>query len=175
MAKEVKMAEKDLISAGEVFEFIEKKNASEKFDKNNPLYWNLLSEIILESQLIRTSKGITQKDLADIMDTKQTAISRFENMGRAPNYDFIVRLAHALDCNPKLFIDGKYAVKVPDSLKQELEYIAEKKDVTIENYLLDSITKTIEADYKEISFKKIENYSDFDDKSDFDSDSALAA
>ncbi len=49
----------------------------------------------------RIEKKLSQKDLAERMGTKQSVISRFENMGRIPNYDFIIRLANALDLNLK--------------------------------------------------------------------------
>lgn len=146
------MGEMELISVDEVINTIDKNNENKKFDKNNSLYWDMLSEVILENQILRKRKNITQKELADRMDTKQTSISRFENMGRAPNYDFIMRLANALGCEPKLYIDGKYSVQVPNELKDKVNEIVKKKNISTVSYLADIIERNICKDYREIQF-----------------------
>lgn len=74
-----------------------KKNTS--LTKKDSKYWDALSQMITECERLRLQKELSQKDLAERMGTTQSVISRFENMGRTPNYDFIVRLADALDCS----------------------------------------------------------------------------
>lgn len=121
------------------------------FSPKHPDYWNMLSEIILECQRLRFEKNISQKLLSEKMETKQSVISRFENMGRKPNYDFLVRLAHELGCNPKMYLDGDFSVQVPYELREKLLEIAEQKNVDIEKYLTDCISSAINEDYIEYS------------------------
>lgn len=64
------------------------KNA---YDDMSPLY-DLKREIIR----LRIEKGLTQKDLANLMGTKQSAISRLENGSYNPSVDFLNRIAHTL-------------------------------------------------------------------------------
>ena len=44
----------------------------------------------------RIKKGLTQKDLADKLHTKQSVISRVENAKTMPSLDFLQRLADVL-------------------------------------------------------------------------------
>lgn len=122
-----------------------------KFSKDEPAYWNMLSEIILESQRIRYEQNISQKELSEKMETKQSVISRFENLGRTPNYDFLVRLAHGLGCNPKMYLDGDASVQVPYELRDKLEAIVSSKKITIEDYLVSCIKEAIEKDYQTLT------------------------
>lgn len=167
------MGAKNLILADDIIESITKENKEKPFDKNNALYWDMLNSFILEVQLLRHEKGITQKQLADRMQTKQTAISRFENMGRAPNYDFIVRLADSLGCNPKLYVDGDYAVQVPEHLRASVMKIAEKNHISVESYLTEIIQNAIMTDGQKFSFKSISNSNN--ENESYDDPDGLAA
>lgn len=57
----------------------------------NPIY-ELKKEIIR----LRLEKGLSQKDLADLIGTKQSAISRLENGSYNPTVEFLNRVAHSL-------------------------------------------------------------------------------
>ena len=70
--------------------FIEKKLKNE-YDEMSPLY-ELKKEIIR----LRIEKGLSQKELADLMGTKQSAISRLENGSYNPSVEFLNRIAHTL-------------------------------------------------------------------------------
>ncbi len=71
-----------------LFENQELKN---KYDEMSPIY-ELKKEIIR----LRIEKELSQKDLANLIGTKQSAISRLENGSYNPSVDFLVRIAHAL-------------------------------------------------------------------------------
>lgn len=45
----------------------------------------------------RIEKNMTQKDLADKIGTKQSAISRLESGGSNPSFKFLQKIAKALD------------------------------------------------------------------------------
>jgi DNA-binding XRE family transcriptional regulator len=45
---------------------------------------------------LRLEKGLSQKDLAKLIGTKQSAISRLENGDSNPSVEFLSKIAHAL-------------------------------------------------------------------------------
>ncbi|WP_454931845.1 helix-turn-helix domain-containing protein [Actinomyces oricola] len=47
----------------------------------------------------RTRAGLTQTELADRMDSKQSVISSIENGGQVPSVSTLWRIAHALNLN----------------------------------------------------------------------------
>ena len=53
-----------------------------------------LAKAIIEA---RTSKGLSQKQLAECLDTKQSAISRLEKAKTLPSLGFVKRIATALN------------------------------------------------------------------------------
>jgi transcriptional regulator with XRE-family HTH domain len=53
----------------------------------------------------RQEKGLSQRELAEIVGTTQSAIARLERGGRPPRIDTLLRIADALDCD--LVVDLK--------------------------------------------------------------------
>ncbi len=51
----------------------------------------------------RRARGLSQKELAELTGTTQSAIARLESGGRPPRIDTLLRIAEALDC--ELIID----------------------------------------------------------------------
>ena len=47
----------------------------------------------------RQAKGFSQRELAEIVGTTQSAIARLERGGRPPRIDTLLRIADALDCD----------------------------------------------------------------------------
>jgi len=47
----------------------------------------------------RTELGLSQKELADLCGTTQSAIARLESGGRPPRIDTLLGIAAALDCD----------------------------------------------------------------------------
>src|SRR4030042_5940176 len=76
-------------------------------------YWDPLAQIIMEMIEARHAQGLSQAGLATLMKTKQSVISRFENMGRKPNYDFFARLSIALKHAPGATLYGEYMAVLP--------------------------------------------------------------
>lgn len=50
----------------------------------------------------RTKKGITQKQLAEMVGTKQSSIARFESGNYNPTFAFVKKLADALGAKIKI-------------------------------------------------------------------------
>jgi transcriptional regulator with XRE-family HTH domain len=46
----------------------------------------------------RQAKGLSQRELAELVGTTQSAIARLERGGRPPRIDTLLRIAEALDC-----------------------------------------------------------------------------
>ncbi len=67
--------------------FLKKKDSIE--------YINL--QISKDVKLARVQKGLTQKELADRVGTKQTSISRLESGRLSPSISFLSQIATALD------------------------------------------------------------------------------
>ncbi|MGH3104021.1 MAG: helix-turn-helix domain-containing protein [Gaiellaceae bacterium] len=47
----------------------------------------------------RAARGLSQKELAQLCGTTQSAIARLESGGRPPRIDTLLRIAQALDCD----------------------------------------------------------------------------
>jgi|LSQX01.3.fsa_nt_gb transcriptional regulator with XRE-family HTH domain len=56
----------------------------------------MIRDLILDFKQARIKKNMTQEEVATLMETKQTAISRFENYDTKPSIDFLMRYAQAL-------------------------------------------------------------------------------
>jgi DNA-binding XRE family transcriptional regulator len=67
------------------------EETKKEYDALEPIY-AITSEVIR----LRIEKGLTQKDLAIIVGTKQSAISRLESGSYNPSFEFLSKVAHAL-------------------------------------------------------------------------------
>jgi len=74
----------------------------------NPEFRKASKELELGHALIRAildariNKGLTQKDLAEKIGTKQSSIARFESGAYNPTLSFVQKLAGALDVKIKI-------------------------------------------------------------------------
>lgn len=94
-----------------------------------------LEEFILEVIERRAELKISQKKLAKILGTTQSVISRFENMGRKPGYEFIKRISEALGGKLMITLNGDYAVVVPTELRERVDELANKEGLTPKEFL----------------------------------------
>jgi transcriptional regulator with XRE-family HTH domain len=99
-------------------------------------YWDPLSRIIMESMETRHKYNLSQQDLAKIMKTRQSVISRFENLGRVPSYDFIARMSIALGHKPGLTLYGDYMATVPVEKHELVMKKATEKGMSTQEYVL---------------------------------------
>jgi len=70
---------------------LEDDKIREEYDALEPIY-----EIKRELIKLRIEKGLSQKQLADIIGTKQSAISRLESADTNPSIEFLNKIAIAL-------------------------------------------------------------------------------
>ena len=59
----------------------------------------------------RIKRGLTQKQLAEKLNTRQSVISRLENMNTTPSLSFLKRLAKALDISLQVNFTDKKSVR----------------------------------------------------------------
>jgi transcriptional regulator with XRE-family HTH domain len=58
----------------------------------------LFAAIAVQVAEQRQARGLSQKELAELVGTTQSAIARLESGGRPPRIDTLLRIANALDC-----------------------------------------------------------------------------
>jgi len=78
-------------------ELLKDKKIKQAYDDLGPEF--ALIEIIIKK---RIEKGLTQKQLAKKIGTKQSAISRFESGTYNPSFSFLQKVANALDARLKV-------------------------------------------------------------------------
>jgi transcriptional regulator with XRE-family HTH domain len=59
---------------------------------------------------LRLAKGLTQEDLAKMLNTKQESIARLENGGSLPSLSTMKKLAEALDADLEINLRPKNAI-----------------------------------------------------------------
>jgi transcriptional regulator with XRE-family HTH domain len=64
-------------------------------DPDQGWFFTRIAEQVSEQ---RKARGLSQKELADLTGTTQSAIARLESGGRPPRIDTLLRIAEALDC-----------------------------------------------------------------------------
>ena len=91
-------------------DLIDKKESQKKLHKENPEYKEMYEEnknsplYNLRKRILhlRIDKGLSQSQLAEMAETKQSVISRFENGTCEPKLSTIKKIAEALDKEMKI-------------------------------------------------------------------------
>ena len=97
-------------------------------------------DLVIEAVNTRLEKGLTQKDLAAKLETTQSVVSRFENLGRQPTIKFVERVAKALGLRFRATLDGEFMYLVPKSIQQDVRVQAERSDQSVSDYLSSQLT-----------------------------------
>lgn len=58
-------------------------------------FWVAIAQLVAEQ---RRARGLSQRELAELCGTTQSAIARVERGLRPPRLDTLLRIANALDC-----------------------------------------------------------------------------
>ena len=83
-------------------ELLKDKKIKEAYEKLGPEF--TLIEMMIRK---RIEKGLTQKELAKRIGTKQSAISRLESGNYNPSLSFLKKVADALDTRLKVLLSEK--------------------------------------------------------------------
>jgi len=79
----------------------------------------LFAQIAEQVVAQRHARGLSQRELAELTGTTQSAIARLESGGRPPRIDTLQRIANALDCElsivlrPRTVVEGGKADEHP--------------------------------------------------------------
>ena len=77
------------------------------------------------------------------MKTTQSVISRFENMGRLPSYDFFTRLALSLNHSPGMTLYGDYMAVVPHEKQLFIKDLADGGKISTKKFVQDLLEQCI--------------------------------
>ena len=104
-----------------------------------------LAQIVSECLELRDSLNLSQAQLAERMGTKQSVISRFENLdGRLPSYDFIARLSSALGHSPGMTLYGDFMATVPRFLQESVKSFAEREGVSTRAFVAATLEQALQ-------------------------------
>ncbi len=68
----------------------------ERIDRDDEAFYATIAQQVAEQ---RAARNLSQRELAELCGTTQSAIARFEAGARPPRLDTLLRMAAALDCN----------------------------------------------------------------------------
>lgn len=99
-------------------------------------YYLAVANLATECTVLRDEQGLTQDELARRMGTKQSVISRFENLdGRLPSYDFIARLSLSLGQTPGMTLSGDFMAVVPLEQQSLVRDLAAREGVSTRSFV----------------------------------------
>ncbi|SHH27633.1 helix-turn-helix domain-containing protein [Thermosipho atlanticus] len=117
---------KQLIDNDELERFeLKASNEEEEFE-------NFLIKLISQVVKLRVEKGLSQKDLAKKIGTKQSAISRFESFSSNPTLKFLFKVLKALD--------AEFEIKSKEQVQNIFDIVVDKNS-DLDKYQIDSINK----------------------------------
>lgn len=134
----------------EFYEFEEKTPDKIREFKKNPES-DPLDDFIVEVVGERLDQNLSQEDLAKKMKTTQSVISRFENMGRKPSFEFMQRLAEALGGKLHLTIHGDYTLTASKEHREQLDLLSEQKNRSPKEIL----EEFLEQGFKRMTFPDV--------------------
>ena len=83
-------------------EVLKNKNVRAAYDALGPEF-----EVIAALIKRRLEKGFTQRQLAERLGTKQSAIARLESCAYNPSIDFLKKVTRALDARLRITVSGR--------------------------------------------------------------------
>ncbi|WP_052913129.1 helix-turn-helix domain-containing protein [Marinitoga sp. 1155] len=123
---------------------------------------NIIIDLVSKLTLMRMEQGVSQKELAEKIGTKQTAISRLENASSNPSLKFLLKITKALGGEMKITPHGKYTYTIPENYRETFEKIAKSEGKTIQ----EKIDALISMEIMNFSYKKIKvEFKNFNRKS----------
>ena len=106
-----------------------------------------LNDFIVEVITERLDKGLNQEKLANKMGTKQPVISRFENLGRKPSYEFMERLAKVLGGNLYITIHGDYTLTAPKEYRKKLDLLSKETGKSPKELMMNFLEQGIKMNF----------------------------
>ena len=121
--------EKDII--GFIDDIIESDSKLAAFEQDR----GPLASFLNDYEHLKAEKGLTQKDIASICGTTQSAISRLERMRGKPAYELLKKLSVAVGGELYLSPMADVSVTLPVDLQETARHIAEKRGMKTKDLL----------------------------------------
>jgi transcriptional regulator with XRE-family HTH domain len=112
-----------------------------------------LAEFMAEYEYQKGIQGITQTELAQKVETRQSAISRFEAMKHPPNYEFLVKIAGALGDTLFMSPAGSYCLDIPYDLRAAAKAVAERRGMTVAEFATNVLREILSRESFQVSDK----------------------
>jgi transcriptional regulator with XRE-family HTH domain len=108
---------------------------------------------------IRNIKGLTQKELAAVLDVTSTTIQNYENNRREPNLNMIKKISAALGVPATDFFTDAEVEKMENNFINSVLTKSEQKQINFMTSLktenFQTLVKALETDFDELTDKKI--------------------
>ena len=88
---------------------------------------------------LRIAKGLTQSELADLLEMERSNLTRTEGWKQAPNYDNLIKLSSILNVEIKDIFEFEHTIKTEKQLKTEIIKQLDKLSTKELNYINKSI------------------------------------
>lgn len=125
----------------------------EKEDENLTLFsqkYTPLASFLADYDFLKDKNHLSQKDIAVKMGTTQSAVSRIERMKTNPTYLQLKKMAEAVGGEIFLSPLSEYSLTLSVDLQKIVKSLAEKKNMTVKQYLENCVRSAINQDYKEL-------------------------
>ena len=88
---------------------------------------------------LRIAKGLTQSELADLLEMERSNLTRIEGGKQAPNYENLIKLSSILNVEIKDIFEFEHTIKTVKQLKTEIIKQLDKLSTKELNYINKSI------------------------------------
>lgn len=130
-------------------DFIEEMKKDEEF-KTQYEKASILIEFAREMVLLRKSKGLTQEQLANLVGTKKSNISRIEKGLQNLSVEMMIKIADALGTKLNVSLTKGKQVSLSESEIEKLNEIAEKYGKSLEEIL----SILIQREYEQLKHRE---------------------
>lgn len=131
--------------------------AFDDFEKEIGYEPSIYEDLVVEVACERVRMDLTQRQLADVLGTTQSVISRFENLGRKPSLDFLGRIATALGHKLCVTIFGEYNHLLTAEQRESVDNIAETRGESKQEIIDRLFSSSLKHLEERIKWTKIEN------------------
>lgn len=121
----------------------------EKGDKKLDSYakmYEALSAFLTDFDFLKDSLGLTQQDVAEKMDTTQSAISRIASLKTNPSYKQLQKMAEAVGGELLVTPMKSMTVQVPYDMQESVRKLAASENKSTSDYLEGVLRNAIELE-----------------------------
>ena len=121
------------------------ENEDDKLDSYVKMY-EALSAFLTDFDFLKDSLGLTQQEVAEKMETTQSAISRIASLKTNPSYKQLHKMAEAVGGDLLVTPMKSMTVQVPYDLQEMVRKIAASEGKTTNDYLVGVLRNALEIE-----------------------------